>query len=567
VKAATHVALAGLTGVVAAGFGVEVGVVGGVALAAGALLPDVDTTTSGLGRWVKPFSGFIERKFGHRTITHSLLGLLILAVVTSWVIFISANFWTWLLVGALTHIILDAHNISGVPLLYPMRIEFVSVYDRGLRVPYASANEFTYLAAFAVAAIALMPLSMDGFAPWFHRALGAPYGAIEDYLEWRDTNEVWVDIEGYNLMTDEDVKGRYRVIDSLSRKTLLVEDGSGRAYTAALNAADIQIRRVRAWRGEELVASTYRLDLSGRLVSDLIYSLPKGAKAVRINAILELNDFAKSVPAVGYFQRVEIYGKKLKARSATIGDLAPLANYVIESGSAVIRAEYAPGSEALADLTVVSSIAAVKSHRLSIPNLPSLSGLVIDVGDELEEGQLVARYVDDSKLEISAAELEAAKAKISELEQNISNEREIHELKKTGLQASLVEANANVERLRYLVERNAEPRNSLIKAELELRNTKQAVLMEETGWTSKLTRLEQDLRAARLSIQKTEQQQAQILEKQWVRAPVAGVVSDIRVAGVGVKGVNLEVMILEQGETVGPGEGVGGSLVAERGGG
>ena len=395
-----------------------------------------------------------------------------------------------------------------------------------------------------------MPLSMDGFAPWFHRALGAPYGAIEDYLDWRDTNEVWVDIDGFNLMTDEDVKGRYKVIDVISRKTLLVEDGAGRAYTAALNAADIQIRRIRAWRGEELVASTYRLDLSGRLVSDLIYSLPKGAKAVHINAELVLNDFAESVPAVGYFQRVEIYGKKLKARSATVGDLAPLANYVIENGSAVIRAEYAPGSEALADLTVISSVAAVKSHMLTIPNLPTLSGLVIDVGDEVIEGQLVARYVDDVELGISAAEIEAAKQKIPELEQNIENEREMYETRILSLEQSLGDAKADVERLRYLVEKNAEPRNSLIRAEAVLRNAKQAVMIEETSWTSKLTRLEQSLRAARLTIQKSEQMQARTLEKQWVRAPVAGIVSDIRVAGVSVKGVNLEVMILEQGETL-----------------
>ena len=76
-RAATHLAFAGLTGVVASGFGAEPGVAGAAALAAGSLLPDLDTQHSGFGRMVKPLSGRLERRFGHRTITHSLLGLVI----------------------------------------------------------------------------------------------------------------------------------------------------------------------------------------------------------------------------------------------------------------------------------------------------------------------------------------------------------------------------------------------------------------------------------------------------------------------------------------------------------
>jgi hypothetical protein len=63
-RAATHLAFAGLTGVIAAGFGQTPDVAGAAALAAGALLPDIDTTTSDLGRWCKPISGLLERKLG-----------------------------------------------------------------------------------------------------------------------------------------------------------------------------------------------------------------------------------------------------------------------------------------------------------------------------------------------------------------------------------------------------------------------------------------------------------------------------------------------------------------------
>ena len=56
-RAATHLATAGLTGVIATGFGADLTVASGAALAVGSLLPDIDTQHSGLGRLIKPISG------------------------------------------------------------------------------------------------------------------------------------------------------------------------------------------------------------------------------------------------------------------------------------------------------------------------------------------------------------------------------------------------------------------------------------------------------------------------------------------------------------------------------
>lgn len=56
-RGATHLAFAGLVGVVGSGLGMAPGTVAGAALAVGALLPDIDTTTSGIGRYCKPLSG------------------------------------------------------------------------------------------------------------------------------------------------------------------------------------------------------------------------------------------------------------------------------------------------------------------------------------------------------------------------------------------------------------------------------------------------------------------------------------------------------------------------------
>lgn len=115
---------------VASGMGSTLDTASMAALAAGSLVPDIDISTSGIGRWLKPLSSPIERTFGHRTITHSLVGLVLLGLVTSWLLLLSPQAWLWLLVGAASHVLLDTHNIQGVRLLYPSRLEFVSVTNK-----------------------------------------------------------------------------------------------------------------------------------------------------------------------------------------------------------------------------------------------------------------------------------------------------------------------------------------------------------------------------------------------------------------------------------------------------
>lgn len=59
-------------------------------------------------------------------------------------------------------------------------------------------------------------------------------------------------------------------------------------------------------------------------------------------------------------------------------------------------------------------------------------------------------------------------------------------------------------------------------------------------------RLELQLRAAQLVILRAENAQENELERQWVRAPAVGLVSNIWLTGVMTKEVMVEVIILEQ---------------------
>lgn len=64
-----------------------------------------------------------------------------------------------------------------------------------------------------------------------------------------------------------------------------------------------------------------------------------------------------------------------------------------------------------------------------------------------------------------------------------------------------------------------------------------------TAWTSRLSSLQTQVQAARLSIRQAEVRKQQAAGRQWVKSPVAGLVADIRLVEVSVEGVTLEVLV------------------------
>lgn len=111
-----------------------------VMVAFGALLPDIDNAHSTLGKKLGWISKEIQHKFGHRTLFHSLLGLVIgsalalgiqqlitylllsrgytipaRVISSSYIIFFAVLF------GSVMHIAADALTLEGVPLFWPIR--------------------------------------------------------------------------------------------------------------------------------------------------------------------------------------------------------------------------------------------------------------------------------------------------------------------------------------------------------------------------------------------------------------------------------------------------------------
>src|SRR6185436_16649843 len=99
--------------------GVSLNLVNAFVIALSSLLPDIDTRASIIGKTFPFISTRLERRFGHRTLTHSILFVFAVALLTSPLILLSPSIYACFITGYASHPFLDTMTVNGVRLFYP----------------------------------------------------------------------------------------------------------------------------------------------------------------------------------------------------------------------------------------------------------------------------------------------------------------------------------------------------------------------------------------------------------------------------------------------------------------
>lgn len=91
--------------------------------------------------------------------------------------------------------------------------------------------------------------------------------------------------------------------------------------------------------------------------------------------------------------------------------------------------------------------------------------MVVEIGDYVEEGQLIARYVDDAALGTQGLEVEGVRARLPVLQPQIAQARKVRRTKLLGIGTRITAAKARLGEVRFLVTSGALPRASVVTAE------------------------------------------------------------------------------------------------------
>ena len=138
------------------------------------LLPDADHTKSTIGFCLYPIAKILDRKFGHRTITHSLifyLSLGFLFYILEFFFPILQNSTTIFMYSYLSHLIFDSMTKQAIPLFYPF-LKNPTALPANPDLRFNSGDwkiEGIFLAAFVFILAFCQPLYANGFWTTYNR--------------------------------------------------------------------------------------------------------------------------------------------------------------------------------------------------------------------------------------------------------------------------------------------------------------------------------------------------------------------------------------------------------------
>jgi inner membrane protein len=198
----------------------------------GSQLPDLDTSTSSLGQICFPISRWIEARYPHRTITHSLLATGLLALISLPVGYLTNHLILSIALplGHLLACFSDCFTKQGVQLFYPYPAWCISVANPKKRLTTGGTGEYWVL----LVAVGLLILgvhigSSGGITEQVTTALGMTDGAIELYNQKSPSYHVWADVKGIWTADRTRADGKYFILAN-EGKSFILSDNKGGVY-------------------------------------------------------------------------------------------------------------------------------------------------------------------------------------------------------------------------------------------------------------------------------------------------------------------------------------------------
>lgn len=149
------------------------------ACALGSLLPDLDHPRSSIGRVFFFVSHPLNMCCGHRGLIHSVFlwfPLLLLGIL------LKSLRLQWLAIGALSHVLLDCYNTSGVRALTPFSGKTVVLFKRDWRVGAGSLGEiYVFMAIAALLPVVHYTQTIGGPRKLINRFVRSPIITAEEF--------------------------------------------------------------------------------------------------------------------------------------------------------------------------------------------------------------------------------------------------------------------------------------------------------------------------------------------------------------------------------------------------
>ncbi len=332
-------------------FGYPPDAIGWVLAAVASVLPDLDLPPSKIGRLFWFVSVPLERRFGHRTLTHSVLGIAALALLALplwWV----GPLYFWAVVGGYwSHLWIDMVNVRGVDLFWPSAVRVVTPGNRHWRLQVGSKAEMILLAMLLALTVALYPLSHLGFRDGLQRLLRNFDIAREQYQRQAGTHWYTLDLTATDNRTLQPVMGQFPVVGVWQNGLIVERDGQLRAVGVSPAHHNLYPLQARLIQGEPLRVVAERVDMAGRTLRGLVSRIDQ-TRPYFLLGELEIPDgrgsaLAGRLDSVDRYDPATYRGGILQLHYARAQELQPWLDRVAVRGEIVVQFWLKPGEAAV----------------------------------------------------------------------------------------------------------------------------------------------------------------------------------------------------------------------------
>lgn len=223
------------------------------------LLPDLDKRHGLIGRLFPWVSEPLEYRFGHRTLTHSLLACVALALLL-WPL-LPYGVWLAVVAGYASHPVADMMTPAGVGWFWPARWRCVLPGNERYRMHAMGWGELTFAAILAVATVPLLGMAQakPGTGSVIAAAIGDIATARARYDAEKGEHRWMLRLEGRDNLTMADVSGDYPIIGSWKAAGFLISSADGRQTVCRSGECDWYADSAVAVKGEAQTTTTRQL--------------------------------------------------------------------------------------------------------------------------------------------------------------------------------------------------------------------------------------------------------------------------------------------------------------------
>ena len=275
----------------------------------GSIMPDIDHPQSVIGRFFYPVSSYLERRYGHRTITHSFIGWIIaslaFAVIVLLVICIfyilniawklEFGYWSlmprWIAafsISYFSHLILDMFNKRGAQMFWPDTGRDVLPKNPKFRPESGSREEiFIFIVLFFLMLLAF-PISKYGVASSLRWLMATPGSAMQEYKTMK--THAYLDFSGIFSDTKDPIEGTAEILDVQSSRLVILYKNNIYTLSDQLSA-DIIASHVRIKGTSQPIIITKK-EFKDESLESLLAQIAPGALAsgtVHLPAGMDIN--------------------------------------------------------------------------------------------------------------------------------------------------------------------------------------------------------------------------------------------------------------------------------------